>query len=390
MATPHLFNQRDNGIFMDDYVDRDGLPVGDVFAYLFRASLFGTYGKDWTKERLASLIRCYSSDQLAELSDDASVAKWGFALSPFLPDDISIRRIYAEALLVPELQPDQVMSVCWDRDSESGFMVRRTVGEGDWCVAEEWRNGDIAESRGFEGAGALALAYGWVLTEREEHLYWRDTEQGTLMVEYAGTVPALAPGDDSRHAVVTASNCTDTAFLDDLAHATKARIVNRLTIVAGAEAGWALPYPRRDVVFLDRTREFWEPPSKEAILAASRVRPSMSISRCRTEFPELGNLGFEPADIGFPVDTSWHNDAMASFETEDGLYRLWVAEEGVANREFPEEARFSIQRNNTDGMVSDDAPLFNGEHAEDLLAYAEKANFKALQERGRNLAAPRG
>jgi hypothetical protein len=68
MATQHSFNDRSNGIFADHYQDKNGVPVGDTFAYLLRARLYGVAGRDWPKEKLADFLRHYTSDQLAAIN----------------------------------------------------------------------------------------------------------------------------------------------------------------------------------------------------------------------------------------------------------------------------------------------------------------------------------
>ena len=403
----YLFNQRARGIFFHGFADRNGLPVGDVFAHLLRASLFLWHGKEWPNEKLGTLIRCYSSDQLARLSDDACVGRWADQIGALpegppagtserfseLPEATraGLRRAFAEAMLIPELQADQAMSVLLG--DASGFILRRDSGlSSGWHAAEEWRDGAIVHNGSFDGPDAQMLAYGWILNNQQEHLAWRCTN-GALQVEFTESVPTRAAGEDAHHAVVTAENVGDIWFLQDLASALQNRIVHRLTIVAGAEAGWALPYPKRDVIFQDLTREFWEAPSGAAMQAAARIRPDKVKARawCRTEFPNIGaELEFDPAALGFPVDTSWHNDEVASFETQDGLYRLWVAERDADDRENPENERFAICRNNPGGTVNDEAPLFTCEELVDLQAYITKTDFKALQARGRSLSAPRG
>jgi hypothetical protein len=64
-----MCNERAHGIFADGYVDRDGLDVGDVFAYMFRARLTGRAGRDWSKERIAALIAGFSSEAMNAIMD---------------------------------------------------------------------------------------------------------------------------------------------------------------------------------------------------------------------------------------------------------------------------------------------------------------------------------
>lgn len=58
------FNDRSQGIFADGYTDRDGLPVGDTFAYLLRAKLVGTAGRNWTKDRIQAFVSKFSSPEM--------------------------------------------------------------------------------------------------------------------------------------------------------------------------------------------------------------------------------------------------------------------------------------------------------------------------------------
>lgn len=58
------FNDRRRGIFADGYTDRDGLPVGDTFAYRFKAMLYGRDARDWSKEQLSKLVSGYSSSEM--------------------------------------------------------------------------------------------------------------------------------------------------------------------------------------------------------------------------------------------------------------------------------------------------------------------------------------
>lgn len=64
----YALNNRSNGIFADGYVDCEGLPVGDTFAYRLHAITFGESARDCPKERLAVFIARYTSAQLAELA----------------------------------------------------------------------------------------------------------------------------------------------------------------------------------------------------------------------------------------------------------------------------------------------------------------------------------
>jgi hypothetical protein len=77
-GTPFPFNDRSRGIFADGYTDRDGLPVGDTFAYRLRAAIYGAAGRDWPKARLADWIRTLSSaemDAMIAVPVDHSVAQ---------------------------------------------------------------------------------------------------------------------------------------------------------------------------------------------------------------------------------------------------------------------------------------------------------------------------
>ena len=62
------FNMREHGIFCDGYKDRDGLDVGDTFAYNLKAWLFGRPGRDMGKDDLGLLIKQFTSDELNHLS----------------------------------------------------------------------------------------------------------------------------------------------------------------------------------------------------------------------------------------------------------------------------------------------------------------------------------
>lgn len=62
-----VFNDRTRGIFADGYEDRDGLPVGDTFAYRLRAQLHGAAARNWTKEQNAALVASYSSAEMNEI-----------------------------------------------------------------------------------------------------------------------------------------------------------------------------------------------------------------------------------------------------------------------------------------------------------------------------------
>lgn len=87
------------------------------------------------------------------------------------------------------------------------------------------------------------------------------------------------------------------------------------------------------------------------------------------EFPDYRGLGIIPAGLGFPVDTSWHNDACPSFETEDGRYRLWVDYPNPKDKEDPSLPRFGIQKQDENGDPLD--YVFGAESLEDLKSFLE-------------------
>jgi hypothetical protein len=62
-------NERANGIFADGYVDRNGLPVGDTFAYMLRAAVHGPAARDWSKERLTQWIGSFSTNEMLMMMD---------------------------------------------------------------------------------------------------------------------------------------------------------------------------------------------------------------------------------------------------------------------------------------------------------------------------------
>lgn len=68
MKTFH-FNDRSQGIFAEGYKDSAGQPVGDTFAYMFRAKLLGAAARSWTVPQLAALVAQYSSAELAGVMD---------------------------------------------------------------------------------------------------------------------------------------------------------------------------------------------------------------------------------------------------------------------------------------------------------------------------------
>lgn len=61
-------------------------------------------------------------------------------------------------------------TIQWDGDNDSGFIVRPCEGG---FVAEEWRNGDIADNQGFTGLAAFRRAHEWVRDATPQHLSWR-------------------------------------------------------------------------------------------------------------------------------------------------------------------------------------------------------------------------
>lgn len=67
------FNERSNGIFANDFRDRDGLPVADTFGATMRAVLHGREARDWPVVQTAKLVAEYSSDQMARLMEVVNV-----------------------------------------------------------------------------------------------------------------------------------------------------------------------------------------------------------------------------------------------------------------------------------------------------------------------------
>lgn len=67
------FNERSNGIFANDFRDRDGLPVADTFGATMRAVLHGREARDWPLAQTAKLVAEYSSDQMARLMEVVNV-----------------------------------------------------------------------------------------------------------------------------------------------------------------------------------------------------------------------------------------------------------------------------------------------------------------------------
>lgn len=62
--TNFYFNNRAAGIFADDYVDRDGAPVGDTFVWRLRAKLVGMPGRDWSRDQHAAFVANFSSAEM--------------------------------------------------------------------------------------------------------------------------------------------------------------------------------------------------------------------------------------------------------------------------------------------------------------------------------------
>lgn len=58
------FNDRAKGIFIDGYHDKNGLPVGDVFAYRLRAALYGRQSKDWPTVRIGEIVQALTSGEM--------------------------------------------------------------------------------------------------------------------------------------------------------------------------------------------------------------------------------------------------------------------------------------------------------------------------------------
>lgn len=91
----HDFNRRERGIFCDGYIDRDGLPVGDVTAYFLRAMTCGAQARDWPKERLAAFVSQVSSDQIADvLEERATLAPPRELLYGVCPDGLYFAALY--------------------------------------------------------------------------------------------------------------------------------------------------------------------------------------------------------------------------------------------------------------------------------------------------------
>lgn len=67
------FNERSNGIFANDFRDRDGLPVSDTFGATMRVVLHGREARDWPVVQTAKLVAEYSSDQMARLMEVVNV-----------------------------------------------------------------------------------------------------------------------------------------------------------------------------------------------------------------------------------------------------------------------------------------------------------------------------
>lgn len=70
------FNERSKGIFADGYVDKIGLPVGDTFAYMLRAKLYGVLARDWSVARIAELIATFTSRELADMYTATDVSRF--------------------------------------------------------------------------------------------------------------------------------------------------------------------------------------------------------------------------------------------------------------------------------------------------------------------------
>lgn len=67
------FNERSEGIFANDFRDRDGVPVSDTFGATLRAVLQGRAGREWSVAQTANLISQYSSEQMASLMEVVKV-----------------------------------------------------------------------------------------------------------------------------------------------------------------------------------------------------------------------------------------------------------------------------------------------------------------------------
>ncbi|MDK9702496.1 MAG: hypothetical protein OEL20_05100 [Sulfuritalea sp.] len=104
-----------------------------------------------------------------------------------------------------------------------------------------------------------------------------------------------------------------------------------------------------------------------------------------TEFPDFPPLDFKPATFGLVVDTSWHNDACPSFETDDRLFRLWVSEPDPADRVMREMPRFHFVAQNKDGDRVRD--VFDTENLSDLIGFLRNS-FPGIRARGAEGLAP--
>lgn len=69
--TSFHFNNRANGIFADDFRDRDGAPVRDTFVAQLRAKMVGSAGRYWSKSQNAALAASLSSAEMNAIMSDA-------------------------------------------------------------------------------------------------------------------------------------------------------------------------------------------------------------------------------------------------------------------------------------------------------------------------------
>lgn len=69
--TSFHFNIRANGIFADGYLDQDGAPVRDTFAYQLRAKMVGAAGRSWSQAQNAELVASLTSAEMNAIVVDA-------------------------------------------------------------------------------------------------------------------------------------------------------------------------------------------------------------------------------------------------------------------------------------------------------------------------------
>ena len=67
------FNDRSQGIFAENFFDRDGAPVEDTFGYLLRARLYGRASRDWPSSKLVEMVSEYSSYEMQCIMNFAEI-----------------------------------------------------------------------------------------------------------------------------------------------------------------------------------------------------------------------------------------------------------------------------------------------------------------------------